>query len=108
MPANGQPYPPQGAAPQGGGIDINQLLQMLMQILTQPPDQPAGNVPSGLPPTGVPASTMQMSPEMQQMAQLNQMAQMLQMQQSGQQSMNAVQGGAGGMFGGMGGRPPGS
>lgn len=89
-------------------MDLNALLDMIMQMLTQSPDQPAGNVPSGLPPTGIPSSTMQMSPEMQQMAQLHQMAQMLQMQQSGQQSQNAVQGGAGAPFGGMGGRPRGS
>lgn len=104
MPGQGAPQP-QGQAPQ---IDMEQLLQMIMQLLTQSPEQPAGNVPSGLPPTGAPASAMQLSPEMQQMAQLNQMAQMLQMQQSGQQSQNAVQGGAGAMFGGMGGRPRGS
>lgn len=92
----------------GGGLDIGALLQLLMQILSQPGNAPAGEVANGIPGSAPPPAAMSPSPEQQQMAQIHQMAQMLQMQQSGQQSQNAVQGGAGAPFGAMGGRPPGS
>ena len=89
-------------------MDPNQLLEMLMQLLTQSPEQPAGEIPAGIPATGSPQAAKTMSPEDQMMAQLAQMAQQVQMQQSSQQMQNGVQGGAGAMFGGMGGRPRGS
>jgi hypothetical protein len=89
-------------------MDPEQLLQLLMQLLTQSPDLPAGEVPSGLPPAGVPSSMREMSEEHQMLAMLNQFAQQILMQQSGQQMQNGVQGAAGGMYGSMGGRPPGS
>lgn len=89
-------------------MDPNQILQLLMQLLTEPPDQPAGDVPSGIPPTGSPMSARHLSEEDEMMAQLNMLAQGLLQQQSAQQMQNGAQGGQGGMFGGMGGRPPGS
>lgn len=89
-------------------MDPEQLLQMLMQLLTQSPQIPAGNVPEGLPPQGVPHAAQELSEEQRMMAMLNQMAQQIQMQQSAQQMQNGAQGGLGAMFGSMGGRPPGS
>jgi hypothetical protein len=89
-------------------MDINQLLELLMQLLTQSPNAPAGDVPPGLPATGSPESARHVSPEQQMMSQLAQMAQQIQMQQSGQQMQNGAQGGLGAMYGSMGGRPRGS
>lgn len=109
-----QPGQPQGGAPQpqqqqgGGGIDLNQIMEMIMGLLTQPPNQPAGNVPTGLPASGAPQMAKQMSPEDQQKAMLLQLVQQVQNQASGQQMQNGVQGQAGAMFGQMGGRPRGS
>jgi len=89
-------------------VDADQLLQMLLQLLTQMPQVPAGNVPDGLPPTGSPLAARELSEEQRMMAMLNQLAQQIQMQQSAQQMQNGSQGGLGAMFGQMGGRPPGS
>ena len=99
-----------GPDQQGGQAmpDIEQLMQLVMQILMEPPHEPQGDLPRGLPDAGVPSMARQPDPEHQQMAMMLQMLQQAQMQQSAQQSMNGAQGGMGGMFGAMGGRPPGS
>ena len=89
-------------------MDPNMIMELLLQLLTQPPEEPAGGTPHGLPASGIPASLMEGSPEEAQMGMMLQLLQGLQMQQSAQQSMNGAQGGMGAMFGGMGGRPPGS
>lgn len=89
------------------GIDPNTLLQLLMQLLTQSPSQPAGDIAGGTTPIGPPAFAKTPDP---QAAALTQLLQNLQMQQAAnpQQAMNAAAGVQGGPFGQMGGRPPGS
>lgn len=94
--------------PPGQTPGIEQLLQLVMQILTTPPDVPAGEVPSGLPPSGVPGAARNPSEEEQVMSLLMSLLQTTGMGQSGQQMMNGAQGGAGAPFGAMGGRPVGS
>ncbi len=89
------------------GLDINAIIQMLMEILTMAPEQPAGDIAGGTAPMGPPGFANTPDP---QAAGLMQMLQMLQMQQSQspQQGMNAVNGQMGAMGGFLGGRPPGS
>ena len=94
--------------PPGQGQGIEQLLQLVMQILTTPPDVPAGEVPNGLPSSGIPGMARNPSEEDQVMSMLMSLLQTTGMGQSGQQMMNGAQGAAGGPFGAMGGRPPGS
>lgn len=89
-------------------MDLNQLIQLLMQILQQSPNLPAGDTPDSLPPTAAPPQTRVRSENDQMMSQLMGLIQQLQMGQSGQQSMNASAGVAGGPYGAMGGRPRGS
>lgn len=90
-----------------GGMGIEELIAMIMQLLTTPPEQPGGELAGGGQPMGPPAFADTPDP---QGAQLMQMLQMLQMaqSQSPQQGMNAVAGQQGGMSGFMGGRPVGS
>lgn len=88
--------------------EMQQMLELVMQFLTTPPDQPAGDVATGLPPSSTPPAVKNQTPEDQMTNMLLQLVQNAQMQQSGQQMTNAVQGGAGAPFGAMGGRPRGS
>ena len=90
-------------------IDPQQLIDMLMQLLTQAPNQPVGDLAGGTVPQGPPAGADTPDP---MMAQLYQLLQGLQAQnaasQGPQQAMNASSGVQGGMYGAQGGRPPGS
>jgi hypothetical protein len=88
-------------------VDPNQLMQMLMELMQQPPmDQSPGNVPDRLSPSQVPPQILNGDPMEQLMPMLMQILQQGQMMQSGQQMQNGAAGGQGAMFGGMGGRPP--
>ena len=103
-----------GQAPQGqpqmqggqGQMDPNQMMEMLMQLLTQSPPAPAGNAPRSLPPSALPADIRNSDPLAAIMPMLQQMLAGSGMMQSGQQMQNGAQGGMGAMFGGQGGRPP--
>lgn len=88
-------------------LDPNQLLQLLLQLLTQPPQEPVAEIAGGPQLMGPPAFAKTPDP---MTAQLTQLLQTLQMQQasSPQQAMNAVAGQQGAMYGHMGGRPVGS
>jgi hypothetical protein len=89
-------------------MDPNTIIELLMQLLTQSPNEPAGNTPHGLPAAGVPADVLTGNPEHDQLAMMLQLLQQIQMQQSAQQAMNGAHGALGGMFGSLGGRPRGS
>lgn len=89
------------------GIDLDGLIQMIMQMLTTAPEQPAGDMAGGGVPIGPPAFADTPDSQGAQLMQLLQMIQMAQ-SQSPQQSMNAVQGQQGAMGGFLGGRPTGS
>ena len=110
MPDGQMQYGPGGGPPQPDGMEMAmmELMQLLTQVMQEPQGGPIGDVPRGLPASGVPADIQSHDP----LASLLEMALDRQrqnsMQQSGQQMMNGSQGGMGAMFGGMGGRPPGS
>lgn len=88
-------------------VNIDSLIQMIMQMLTTPPEQPAGELAGGTTPMGPPAFAQTPDPQGAQLMQLLQMLQMAQ-SQSPQQAQNAVQGQQGAIFGAQGGRPVGS
>lgn len=99
-------YQPNTPAPQNGvGPQMPpDIMEMLMQILTSMPQQPAGDMPMG---AGNSVPSMAQGPSQPE----TEIAAMLQMLQQGQPQAQAMTGPAGfqgGMFGGMGGRPPGS
>lgn len=89
------------------GVDINALIEMLMQVLTAPPEAPQGEIAGGSAPVGPPAFAKTEDPMQAQVAQLLQMLQMGQAANP-QQAMNASAGAQGGMYGQMGGRPRGT
>jgi hypothetical protein len=94
--------------PQQGGMDPNQLMQMLMGLLTQAPQgMQAGNSPRTMPPATVPADILNSDPIAALMPMLQQLLAQSGMMQGGQQMQNGQMGTQGGQFGGMGGRPPG-
>lgn len=88
-------------------MDVEALMQLLAQLMTTPPEQPAGEIAGGGRPVGPPAFAETPDPMGAQLMQLMQMLQMAQAQ-SPQQGMNAMAGQAGGMSGFLGGRPVGS
>lgn len=83
-----------------------ELVQMLMQLLTQPPEQPSGGLPTGGVPSHSPPMAAQGPTEEEEV--LNMFMQLMQQQAPQQGMQQGMQGFQGGMFGGMGGRPPGS
>ena len=85
-------------------IDPQQLMQMIMGILTQTPEEPTGNLAGGTTPMGPPSFAKTPDPMEAMLMMLMQMVQQPQAM-SQQQSMNAVSGQQGAAFGGMGGRP---
>jgi len=93
--------------PQQGGMDPNQIMQMLMELLTQSPNAPAGDAPRSMPPATIPADILNSDPLAALMPLLQQMMGNMSTMQSGQQMQNGAQGGQGAMFGAQGGRPPG-
>lgn len=93
-----------GGAPQ---VDIGQVIQMLMDILTTPPEQPGGELAGGSRPMGPPSFAETQDPMAAGIMQMLQGLQMAQAQ-SPQQGMNGMMGQMGAMGGHLGGRPPGS
>lgn len=89
------------------GGDPNQMIQMLMDLLTKSPDAPAGDVPRSMPPSVVPADVLNGDPLAAIMPLLQQILGGQGMMQGGQQMQNGPMGVQGGAFGGMGGRPTG-
>lgn len=87
-------------------IDINALLQILMQILTTPPEQPAGEISGGDTPFGPPGFAQTPDPMKGALMQILQQVQMAQSPQQG--AMGAINGQQGGNMGHLGGRPRGS
>ena len=89
------------------GMDPNQMIQMLMELLTQSPDAPPGDVPRSMPPATIPSDILNSDPLAQIMPLLQQILGGQGMMQGGQQMQNGPMGVQGGAFGGMGGRPTG-
>ena len=98
-----------GQAPQGQGqMQMDpQMMQMLMDLLTQSPEAPPGNAPRSMPPSAIPADIRNSDPLAAIMPMLQQILAGTGMMQGGQQMQNGAQGGQGAMFGAQGGRPPG-
>lgn len=96
--------------PQGQGQqmmqDPNQLMAMLMELLSSPPDVAAGGVPRSLPPATIPADILNSDPMAALMPLLMQLQGQMGQMQSGQQMQNGAMGAQGGPMGAMGGRPP--
>ncbi len=84
-----------------------EIMEMLMMLLTQAPEQAVGGVPQNMPTMSAPGMAQGLTQQEQEIGSILQMLQQGQMQQGGQQMMNGAQGGMGAMYGAMGGRPPG-
>lgn len=99
------PTGPDGGMQQPGGMELMmmELMQILMQTMQEPMGGPVGDVPRGLPASGVPADVMNSDPLEQILSMALDRQRMNSMQQSGQQMMNGSQGGLGAMYGSMGG-----
>ena len=80
------------------------LMNVIQQLGTRSPNQPANGAPMNLPAMGIPQSARGPTPEENQINQIISLVQSLQ-PASQQRGLNGFQGGP---YGSMGGRPPGS